>query len=58
MLVGKRGVGTSVGLDLDLPGRYRPACRITQTGARSVSSPINKSIDVSIGEGHTTTGRH
>jgi hypothetical protein len=23
-----------------LPGRYRPACRMTQTGARSTFSPI------------------
>jgi hypothetical protein len=39
--------GEGKGRDFGLPGRYRPACRMTQTGARSVSSPIGKSIDIS-----------
>ena len=32
----------SVALMLCIPGKERPACRIHHTGARSVSSPVEK----------------
>lgn len=32
-----------------LPGRYRPACRMTQTGARSTFSPTIECKSITIG---------